>query len=653
MNVLVYPSTHALAPSLVQTLTSTLTPHYLPQSLAPSLLSVPEYPWHTACALLILLAQPTDHAAVRKYLEFGGRILALGVSAKKGGLLGLHDSSHDFGSLFTGLGLGVAKDTSILRVPDGNASLYISFSTATGTSADVSIDSTTIAVSRLPSYSLDLDASGEHVLGRYVEGNAPAGVLSQSRLIAMWNCAPPLPDILLSRTLSALGLRFYTQKADLGPQLRILPQFLLARPHSWYVQHRIVQELLGRLRPESAIPHPHADGDMDNESPRRWEPFMFEDANDMFHFHFPSFPPADETSDLSSHPILELIPQNPPGFFNDKVKHVLVIPKPLTFEEESMYTPQFSPSAFFRAIDEFRSGTEGTSQGTSQDSWRIGDAFMYGEVVSSTQTMFDKNPSFLRALPAPVVSLATIQLAGRGRGGNSWLSPDACMQLSLKIRVGLKGSSSAGTAIRPSNLVFIQYLYALAVVDACHALDPSSQWAHKVRLKWPNDIYGLFPCDKLGSKMEPRKVGGILVNTSFGGGVADVVIGCGLNILNEPPVASLAQLASSGSSASSLSVERAAAAVLVSFERIWNSFLQQEEEGFQPFMDQYLRSWLHSDQLVTLATRTPHKIVRIIGITPDYGLLRTVPLSGGEFIDLQPDGNSFDMMKGLISMKKQ
>jgi biotin--protein ligase len=65
-------------------------------------------------------------------------------------------------------------------------------------------------------------------------------------------------------------------------------------------------------------------------------------------------------------------------------------------------------------------------------------------------------------------------------------------------------------------------------------------------------------------------------------------------VLNEPPVASLAQLVSSGSAAPDLSVERAAAAVLVSFERIWNSFLQQEEQCFQPFMDQYLRSWLHS-----------------------------------------------------------
>ena len=66
---------------------------------------------------------------------------------------------------------------------------------------------------------------------------------------------------------------------------------------------------------------------------------------------------------------------------------------------------------------------------------------------------------------------------------------------------------------------------------------------------------------------------------------------------------------------------------------------------------------LCSDQLVTLTTTTPPKAVRITGITPDYGLLRTVPertgWSSGEecFIDLQPDGNSFDIMAGMIKSK--
>ena len=62
---------------------------------------------------------------------------------------------------------------------------------------------------------------------------------------------------------------------------------------------------------------------------------------------------------------------------------------------------------------------------------------------------------------------------------------------------------------------------------------------------------------------------------------------------------------------------------------------------------------------MTLTTVDPPATVRIVGITSDYGLLRTMPESrsyrsfrGDEHIDLQPDGNSFDMMAGLIKAKK-
>jgi hypothetical protein len=70
-----------------------------------------------------------------------------------------------------------------------------------------------------------------------------------------------------------------------------------------------------------------------------------------------------------------------------------------------------------------------------------------------------------------------------------------------------------------------------------------------------------------------------------------------------------------------------------------------------------------SDQLVTLTTVDPPVPVRIVGITHDHGLLRTIPERTGwnmtarygtedGYIDLQPDGNSFDIMMGLIKAKK-
>jgi biotin-(acetyl-CoA carboxylase) ligase len=60
--------------------------------------------------------------------------------------------------------------------------------------------------------------------------------------------------------------------------------------------------------------------------------------------------------------------------------------------------------------------------------------------------------------------------------------------------------------------VFVQYLFGLAVIE----------WIEKffdgkvlVRLKWPNDIYGSTTG---GKSLEAfKKMGGILVNCSFGG----------------------------------------------------------------------------------------------------------------------------------------
>lgn len=117
-------------------------------------------------------------------------------------------------------------------------------------------------------------------------------------------------------------------------------------------------------------------------------------------------------------------------------------------------------------------------------------------------------------LPTPLVSLASHQLAGRGRGANIWLSPSGCLQFSLLLRLSL-------STFPASKLVFVQYLFALAVVEACRDESVLGDAAGPVRLKWPNDIYAVLG-DGDGSK---KKIGGILVNTSFAGGKVDVVIG--------------------------------------------------------------------------------------------------------------------------------
>ena len=68
--------------------------------------------------------------------------------------------------------------------------------------------------------------------------------------------------------------------------------------------------------------------------------------------------------------------------------------------------------------------------------------------------------------------------------------------------------------------------------------------------------------------------------------------GAGLNVLNAPPIASLAQLLPQ-EARSRLSLEKTVATIMAIFEPMWGTFIT-ERGSFRPFRDQYLDRWLHS-----------------------------------------------------------
>ena len=125
-----------------------------------------------------------------------------------------------------------------------------------------------------------------------------------------------------------------------------------------------------------------------------------------------------------------------------------------------------------------------------------------------------RNPKFLSRLPSPVLSVGTHQLAGRGRSGNSWVSPKGCLQFSLRLRVTF-------AELPPARLVFIQYLFALAVVEACRDSSVLGPRGDRIRVKWPNDVYVVGGRDIA----KTTKVAGILVYTAFEGSAVDIIIG--------------------------------------------------------------------------------------------------------------------------------
>ncbi|CDS01890.1 hypothetical protein, partial [Sporisorium scitamineum] len=96
------------------------------------------------------------------------------------------------------------------------------------------------------------------------------------------------------------------------------------------------------------------------------------------------------------------------------------------------------------------------STGSASPRIEFGTPMLYTQMVTSTQTMLDKNFRLLSTLPVGTTFFATQQMSGRGRGGNRWISPKGCLQFSAVFRVPVSMASKT---------VFLQYLSGLAVVE--------------------------------------------------------------------------------------------------------------------------------------------------------------------------------------------
>jgi len=294
---------------------------------------------------------------------------------------------------------------------------------------------------------------------------------------------------------------------------------------------------------------------------------------------------------------------------------------------KDMSIESFDSNIYFDALREYHSQKNKIPT--------FGSILMYTDVITSTQTLLDKNLKLLQNLPNGFVCSANRQISGRGRGGNSWVSPEGCLQFSFVTRhAGEKGWS----------VVFVQYLIALAVVQAVTSL-PGYQDIG-IHLKWPNDIYSK-------SKDAPhlKKIGGILVNSNWMHNQFLLVVGCGINLNNSEPTDCINDVITRYNIEKTkqldlLRKEQLLARILGTFEDFNQTF---QEEGFAPFLPLYYKHWLHSGQIVTLSEHNNREVV-IEGIT-DQGLLSTKCQKTSEIFELQPDGNSFDLMKSMISKK--
>ncbi|CAJ1064466.1 biotin--protein ligase isoform X1 [Xyrichtys novacula] len=262
----------------------------------------------------------------------------------------------------------------------------------------------------------------------------------------------------------------------------------------------------------------------------------------------------------------------------------------------------------------------------------LGHTLLYAEVVTSTMDLLEGLNLHIPR-DAGLIAVATRQTKGRGRGGNAWLSPLGCAMFTLSIQVDL--SSQLGQRIP-----FLQHLVALAVVEAVRTLPGYEDI--DLRVKWPNDIY-------YSSVM---KLGGVLVTSTMMGSTFHLLVGCGFNVTNSNPTVCINDLihrynVENGCSLQPLSCPQLIARTVSYLENLINSF---QKGGPDAVLPTYYSRWIHSGTKVRLWSEDGLE-VECVGLDQN-GFLQVHSREQG-LVSVEPDGNSFDMLKNLVVMKQR
>ncbi|XP_031166802.1 biotin--protein ligase isoform X1 [Sander lucioperca] len=261
----------------------------------------------------------------------------------------------------------------------------------------------------------------------------------------------------------------------------------------------------------------------------------------------------------------------------------------------------------------------------------LGHTVLYAEMVTSTMDLLQ---GLTLHLPKDVglIAVAARQSQGRGRGRNAWLSPLGCAMFTLAVQVEL--SSRLGQRIP-----FLQHLAALAVVEAVRTLPGYEDI--DLRVKWPNDIY----------YSNLMKLGGVLVTSTVLGSTFHLLIGCGFNVANSNPTVCINDLIQQYNTEHNCSLQPLSCAQLIArsvscLETLISSFQQGGPDAVLPT---YYKRWLHSGTRVHLWSEDGLE-AEVVGLDSN-GFLQVYNKEQG-MVSVEPDGNSFDMLKNLVVIKK-
>ncbi|XP_051542128.1 biotin--protein ligase isoform X2 [Myxocyprinus asiaticus] len=263
---------------------------------------------------------------------------------------------------------------------------------------------------------------------------------------------------------------------------------------------------------------------------------------------------------------------------------------------------------------------------------RLGQTVIYADVTTTTMDLLE---GLMLQLPQEMglIAIAARQTQGKGRGCNAWLSPVGCGMFTLHLQLPL--NSPLGQRVS-----FLQHLVALAVVESVRTLPGYEDI--DLRLKWPNDIY----------YSNLMKLGGVLVNSTITGQTFNLLIGCGFNVSNSNPTICindlvLQQNCECGRSLDALSTSQLIARTVSLLERFIADFQLRGPHALLPL---YYKRWIHSGMRVRLWSEDGPE-AEVVGLD-ENGFLQVFSQDQG-VVSVQPDGNSFDMLRNLVMIKSR
>ncbi|XP_063622678.1 uncharacterized protein LOC134794809 [Cydia splendana] len=253
----------------------------------------------------------------------------------------------------------------------------------------------------------------------------------------------------------------------------------------------------------------------------------------------------------------------------------------------------------------------------------LGRLVIYADALTTTNAVTGGPP-----LAHGVAAVARRQTAARGRGDNAWITVPGQACISLQV----------WRKISPT-LPLVQHAAALAAVRAVRAL-PAYEHLD-IRIKWPNDIY-------YGREV---KVGGTTTTANVTGDNVVCNIGTGVNISNIVPTTCVNQIIEQhnkqhGTTLAPMTIEKFLARYCSQLERILEYI--DSDGGVDAFREQYYQYWLHDNEKIQVRREGDSAPVAgtVVGVD-EAGWLRVLTAAG--HVTVAPDGNTFDLMTGLVA----